>query len=224
MSSNDGILLSRLPSPPSSITVGNGQTIPILSRGTSPLQIADRPFYLDNVLVAPQLTRNLLSVRQLTRDNNCSIEFDASGFSVKDLKTKTVLLRCNSNGDLYTIPHHMPPRCHVADVPLELWHSRLGHPAPAAIATLNKLSAIQCNKAARRICHACQLGKHVRLPFASSVSSTSAPFELFHCDVWTSPVASISGFKYYLVLVDDYTHYCWTFLLRHKSEVHDHIV
>jgi hypothetical protein len=26
------------------------------------------------------------------------------------------------------------------------------------------------------------------------------------------------------VLVDDYTHYCWTFPLRHKSEVHEHIV
>jgi hypothetical protein len=75
----------------------------------------------------------------------------------------------------------MPPRCHVAVVSPELWHSRLSHPAPATIQTLNKLSAIRCNKAARRICHACQ-------PFASSVSSTLAPFELLHCDVWTSPI------------------------------------
>jgi hypothetical protein len=69
MSSNDGILLSRLPSPPSAIIVGNGQSIPISGHGTSSLHIADRLFHLDNVLVAPQLTRNLLSVRQLTRDN-----------------------------------------------------------------------------------------------------------------------------------------------------------
>jgi hypothetical protein len=133
MSSNDDILLSRLPSPPSSIIVGNRQSIPISGRGTSSLQIVDRLFHLDNVLVAPQLARNLLSVRQLTRDNNCSIEFDASGFSVKDLQTKTVLLQCNSNGDLYTIPHHMPTRSHVVVVSPELWHSRLGHPAPTAV-------------------------------------------------------------------------------------------
>jgi hypothetical protein len=208
MTSNDGILLSRLPTPSSSITVGNRQSIPVLSRGTSSLQIADHSFHLNNILVAPHLTRNLLSVRQLTCDNNCSIEFDASGFSVKDLKTRTVLLRCNSNGDLYTIPHRLPPRCHVVVVSPELWHSRLGHPTPVVVATLNKLSAIPCNKAAHRICHACQLGKHVRLPFASSVSRTSVPFELVHCDVWTSPVSSISGYKFYLVLVDDYTHYC----------------
>jgi transposase InsO family protein len=37
-------------------------------------------------------------------------------------------------------------------------------------------------------------------------------------------VSSISGFQYYLVLVDDFSHYCWTFSLRHKSEVHTHIV
>jgi hypothetical protein len=211
MSSNDGILLSRFPSPPCSITVGNRQSIPSSGRGTSLLPIVDRYFHLNNVLVAPQLARNLLSVRQLTRDNNCSIEFDASGFSVKDLQTKTVLLRCNSNGDLYTIPHRLLPRCHVVVVAPELWHARLGHPASAIVQTLNKLSAIQCNKAARHICHACQLGKHARLPFASSVSNTSAPFELVHCDVWTSPVLSISGYKYYLVILDDFTHFCWTF-------------
>jgi hypothetical protein len=44
MSSNDGILLSRLPSPTSSITFSNGQSIPVLSRGTSVIQIADRSF------------------------------------------------------------------------------------------------------------------------------------------------------------------------------------
>lgn len=45
------------------------------------------------------------------------------------------------------------------------------------------------------------------------------PFQVVHADVWTSPVASFSGFKYYLVLIDDYTHYVWTFPLRAKSEV-----
>jgi hypothetical protein len=67
----------------------------------------------------------------------------------------------------------MPTRCHVAVV--LAFSSRSS--STAAVQTLNKLSAIQCNKAACRICHACQLGKHARLPFASSVSSTLEPFE-----------------------------------------------
>jgi hypothetical protein len=50
----------------------------------------------------------LVSVRQLTRDNNVSIEFDPTGFSVKDLPTRTVMLRCESSGALY--PLRLPPQ------------------------------------------------------------------------------------------------------------------
>jgi hypothetical protein len=41
---------------------------------------------------------------------------------------------------------------------------------------------------------------------------------LIHCDLWTSPVLSISGYKYYLVILDDYSHFLWTFPLRLKSD------
>ena len=63
----------------------------------------------------------------------------------------------------------------------------------------------------------------MRLPFSDSRSSTSRPFELIHCDVWTSLVASVAGAQYYLVLLDDFTHFCWTFTLVRKSEVATHI-
>jgi hypothetical protein len=36
--------------------------------------------------------------------------------------------------------------------------------------------------------------------------------------VWTSPVLNISGYNYYLVIIDDFSHYSWTFLLRAKSD------
>jgi hypothetical protein len=67
------------------------------------------------------------------------------------------------------------------------------------------------------LCHACQLGRHVRLPFHSS-SHAARIFDLVYCDLWTSPVISISGYKYYLVVVDDFSHYSWTFPLRAKSD------
>ena len=35
---------------------------------------------------------------------------------------------------------------------------------------------------------------------------------------------SLTGFQYYLVLLDDITHFVWTFPLRHKSEVAQHII
>jgi hypothetical protein len=32
------------------------------------------------------------------------------------------------------------------------------------------------------------------------------------------PVPSVSGYKYHLVILDNCTHYSWTFLLRQKSD------
>jgi hypothetical protein len=70
------------------------------------------------------------------------------------------------------------------------------------------------------LCHSCQLGRYVRLPFSSSTTRTTRPFELIHCDLWTSPVLSTFGFKYFLVILDDFTHFLWTIPLRLKSNAY----
>ena len=46
----------------------------------------------------------------------------------------------------------------------------------------------------KNICHAYQLGNHLKLPFLSSTTVTHAPFELLHSDLWTSPILSVSGY------------------------------
>jgi hypothetical protein len=55
------------------------------------------------------------------------------------------------------------------------------------------------------LCHACQLGRHIRLPFPHS-TQVVCPFDLIHCDLWASPVQSILGCKYYLVILDGCSH------------------
>jgi hypothetical protein len=69
---------------PSSIVVGNGSALPVTSVGDSALP---GPFYLNNVLVTPDIIQKNLSVRCFTTDNWCSMEFDPFGLSVKDLST-----------------------------------------------------------------------------------------------------------------------------------------
>jgi transposase InsO family protein len=134
-----------------------------------------------------------------------------------------MIIRYNSSGDLYTIPPALVATAHQAIVsrvaPTPIWHACLDHPGTAVLHKLQSSSFIVCNKTNHRMCHACQLGKHVRLPFSPSMSSSKCPFELLHCDVWTSSVTSTSGFKYYWVLLDNFTHFCWTFPHRHKSDV-----
>jgi hypothetical protein len=68
------------------------------------------------------------------------------------------------------------------------------------------------------LCHACQLGKHIRLPFSSSSNRVAKAFDLIHLDLWTSLIVSVSGSMYYLVILDDFTHYLWTFSLKLKFD------
>ncbi|GJX85298.1 ribonuclease H-like domain-containing protein [Tanacetum coccineum] len=162
---------------------------------------------------------NLISVRQFVRDNNCTIEFDAFGFSVKDFLTHRVLLRCDSTGDLYpvTAPSPIP---HAFLVSQHTWHQRLGHPGGEVLRRLVSSNFISCNKEKPPVlCHACQLGKHVRLPFVSSDTVISSCFDIIHSDVWTSPIPSLSGFKYYVLFLDHYSQFVWVYPLVNKSDV-----
>jgi len=111
---------------PSSILVGNGASLPITHTCTSFIPTSNNALHLNNVLISPNLIKNLVSVRALTRDNAVTVEFDSSGFSIKDLHTKEVILRCESNGDLY--PLRQSSQLLTASSPLDLWHQRLGHP------------------------------------------------------------------------------------------------
>ena len=57
------------------------------------------------------------------------------------------------------------------------------------------------------LCHACQLGKHVRLPFYHLESVVESIFDIVHSDVWTSPITSIGGIKYYVLFLDYFSQF-----------------
>jgi hypothetical protein len=220
MASNSGILSFSCPSSsstPSIIIVGDGSALPVVFIGSTNIG----SLHLNNILVSPNIIKNLVSVRQFTTDNNCSVEFDPFGFSVKDLRTRHVISRCNSSGPLYPLlpPDSTSPPSLLASASSQLWHRRLGHLGHEALSRLASSSAITYNNDSHvDLCNACQLGRHVRLPFSLSQSRALKKFDLVHCDLWTSLVSSISRFKYYLAILDDCSHLLWTFPLRLKSD------
>jgi histone deacetylase 1/2 len=225
LSKDAGILHSLSPHPVyRHVTIGDGSSVPVSSSGhvSLPSFLSNRPLHLRDVLVTPCIIKNLVSVRQFTTDNNCSIYFDPFGFSVRDLFSRHELLRCNSKGELYSFQHPAPRALTTTTTPHDIWHRRLGHPGHDAYRRLSQHISLPSHKQVSHstLCHACQLGCHVRLPFSSSTTRTTRPFELIHCDLWTSPVLSTSGFKYFLVILDDFTHFLWTIPLRLKSDTY----
>jgi hypothetical protein len=101
----------------------------------------------------------------------------------------------------------------------DLWHARLDHPGHGQLHRILAKFDFHCSPSEKHSCSACHLGKHIGLPFSDSNSISLFPFQLMHCDVWTSPVVSNSGFKFYLVILDDFSHFAWTFPLHQKSDV-----
>ncbi|GJZ54464.1 hybrid signal transduction histidine kinase M [Tanacetum coccineum] len=83
--------------------VGGGYSIPITNSGHSILTTSHRPLYVNNVLITPNIVKNLIPIHQFVRNNHCTIEFDGFGFYVKDFMIRKVLLRCDSTGDLYPV-------------------------------------------------------------------------------------------------------------------------
>lgn len=204
-----------------SVIVGDGSLIPVTQMGHSQIANPYRPLYLRNVLVTPNIIKNLISVRQFTKDNKCSIEFDPYGFSIKDLKTRQLLLRSDSTGDLYPISSQHASAFSILshNQNHSVWHQRLGHPGDTILQSLASKGFISYHKdKTSTLCHACQLGKQIKLPFYRSESIVKSPFGIVHSDIWTSPIPSVSGFKYYVLFLDHFSHFLWIYPLHRKSD------
>ena len=68
-------------------------------------------------------------------------------------------------------------------------------------------------------CLACRLAKQTALPFNNSESVSHGPFDLIHFDIWgPSSNATIGGSRYFVIFVDDYSHFTWLYRMKNRSE------
>uniref|UniRef100_A0A2N9IXE5 Integrase catalytic domain-containing protein n=1 Tax=Fagus sylvatica TaxID=28930 RepID=A0A2N9IXE5_FAGSY len=184
------------------VTVGNGQSLPIQS-----------------------------IVHKLCLDNNCSCHFDAKQFLIQDLPTGRLLYKGLSKDGVY--PIHSSQFCRStlvnklaclasSTLKWQLWHSRLGHPSAKVLhnilPSLSSCTSLDFNSVPTHYKH-CIAGKMHQLPFPVSINKVTAPFQLVHADLWgPAPNVSINAFRFYLVLVDEFTKFTWVYLLKHKSD------
>ncbi|GKE81408.1 hypothetical protein Tco_1551408, partial [Tanacetum coccineum] len=127
------------------VTVGDGHSIPVTNSGNSVLPTPFRPLHLHNVLITPNIIKNLISVCQFVCDNYRTVEFDPFGFFVKDFQTRRILLHCNSTGPLYPVtnPSSIPQ---VNLTSQYTWHQRLGHLGSEVQRSVIFNNSISCNK------------------------------------------------------------------------------
>jgi hypothetical protein len=203
------------------VQVANGAGLSIAHVGNSSIASANRSLLLKNILHVPNIDRHLLSVHELTSDNNAYLEFHPNYFLVKDRATKTTLLRGSCEDGLYCLPNKRSSRAlFTAKESEELWHQRLGHPSLSVVRQIlvsSNLNVATDNQ--HPVCDTCQQGKAHQLPFSLASHVASQPLQLVHMDVWGRAHTSVNGFKYYFSIVDDFSRFVWIYFLKHKTKV-----
>nr|GEW84985.1 ribonuclease H-like domain-containing protein [Tanacetum cinerariifolium] len=128
----------------------------------------------------------------------------------------------NTSGQATLLPQAFTAgTLHDPTVVVKMWHQRLGHPESEVLRRLVSNNVISCNKEKPPVlCHAYQLGKHVRLSFVSSSTIVSSCFEMVHSDqnaMWDKYDALIKNSTWTLVPRPpdvNVVHCIWLF--RHK--------
>lgn len=94
------------------VFLGNGKGLPINSVGSTSFTSSLAPntyLHLNNMLLVPQITRNLVSVSKFAKDNNVFFEFHPYVCLVKSQVDGSILLRGHLNSEgLYSFPSPVP--------------------------------------------------------------------------------------------------------------------
>lgn len=211
------------------VIMPSGEQAPITSIGTLPLNYV---IFLQNVLGVPSCKVDLTSVSRITRDLNCSVTFFPRWCVLQDLMTRTTIgLGKQQDGLNYLVAlmgESIKTRsaaaiaghssCSQVTSSTDLWHRRLGHLSSSRLDFMAK-NLFNFPFKTNDACDVCALAKQSRLPFFASSISSVRPFELIHCDIWGPyKIPSLSGAKYFLTIVDDYSRFTWVFFMHHKND------
>ena len=212
---------------PIRIEIGDGRTLFATGLGDTDLTVSisgvDKNCCMKDILFVPDLSSNLISVSQVTKkginvnfgDKNCQFTKGEKVVAVADKVGKLYVLNC-SRKEVINLSHTSSKEV--------LWHRRFCHAGRDAMKNLVKFGMVKgldySPQNDMAICENCIEGKHSKTPFPKRKNSkTSAPLEIIHSDVCGKLPVSLGGGQYFVTFIDDSTRYCWTYILKNKSEV-----
>jgi len=188
-------------------------------------QHGDTKVPLKNVYHDLGMRKNLLSVAQLTSSGHYVL------FGPQDVKVYRdleIIKEPMMKGQKLELVYVMSAETAYVDKTrrnetADLWHMRLGHVSYSKLDVMMKRSMLkglpQLEVRKDTVCAGCQYGKAHQLPYKESKFKAKEPLELVHSDVF-EPVkqASISGRKYLVTFIDDFSRYVWIYFMKKKSE------
>ena len=210
------------------LQVGNGAHVAADSIGTFDLLLpSGLHLLLTNVVYAPSLTRNILSVDRLRQ----------SGFMYRFINefihafyNNVFYFEARPINGIYEINLDCPIVNNINTKRVKydlndsyLWHCRLGHISKSRMSQLQKNGILKANDVESfDTCESCLSGKMTKSPFTNSSERAKDLLGIIHSDV-CGPFKTLSrnGERYFITFTDDFSRYGYVYLLRHKHETFD---
>ena len=216
---------------PCIVNLGNNATIFAYGKGTyrlvADLEDSAQHIALHDVLYLPDLNKNLLSFRAMTK-LGASVDFEGNVCRIS--RNSKLLAVGEMQGKLYILKTVPDEHLNIAkdNTDMQLWHCRFGHLGMDNVSKLVKskmVKGMDCNVKAERksVCEPCVMGKQHRTPYPKGVSTRATEvFEVVHSDVCgPMSVNSLGGSQYFVTFIDDYSRYTHVYFIKHKHEVLD---
>ncbi|CAB0016275.1 unnamed protein product, partial [Nesidiocoris tenuis] len=180
---------------------------------------------LHNVLYVPEVSKNLLSVPALTSTGAKVIFADDDVRVIKD--DEVILEGQKTRNGLFEIKLGRDQAHLASENTNVIWHKKMAHLSEANLEKLSKMSTGMTWNKNQSIpsCEICLKAKATRVPFGKNRTKAQHHLQILHADV-CGPFSEISwnGYRYFLSVLDDKTHYAAAFLLKSKSEVKDRLI
>jgi hypothetical protein len=223
MVSNKKYFTALADPPVCAVICGGGEEHAVLGHGTVTLQTPYGPLGMSNVLFVPTLATNVMSgLTALDKGFNWS----GRGDTVELSKNGRVCVIAKMHNGLLAVEGSLAvtgAQCYAVGSDAELWHRRLAHPADD---TLNRtltfhhdVSVPKLDGSHSRDCDACLRAKQPRQSFPCSTARAHAPLKLVHADIMMMNKPSLSGCRYVLVLMDDFSRYGAVVPLQYNHQV-----
>ena len=206
------------------IKIADGTLSSVAGKGT--VSFSDS-LELNSVFYVLNLSCNLLSVRKLTKDLNCTAKFFPSCCEFQDLSSGRTIRKARECDGLYYYEDSAVEngQSNVAGSELGFfssndeimsWHFRLGHPNFLYLKSF--FPALFGNKNVYDFqCEICQIAKSHKNTYPLRQHKVSQPFSLIHSDIWSpSRVPNLTNTKWFISFIDDHTQICWIYLLKEK--------
>jgi GAG-pre-integrase domain len=137
---------------------------------------------LNDVLHVPHITKNLISISKLTKDNDVILDFHPLFYIVKDHRTKQPFLQAAQINGLYQLPSS--PYALIGEhVSISLWHKRLGHSSPSTTHLVINSHALPISSNKLDLCDDCCKAKAHSLPFSLSFICATSPLHVMHSEL-----------------------------------------